>query len=265
MTKVGFVTNHGVAADPMFEWLPRALASHPDIFVYLGEGVRAKHFKERKRNERPLPERYEEFLKDVAGSYLMALEFYAYRAYQIHDVDFSSFDTIVVNLLRNPHIWLYYYTNWRVKNLNQPWHIKTAIDHEWDHTGHSELRSFGFTYEREEVDRWSFYRGIQILNKMTSDNTLNCKSFKLEEIYTDFDYFMTFLGCLSGGTLSLPFENYKLSKTYVFNRDFDSRIHADPRFLIDGYEPWQRQALAEYWSKESKHFFRSQNYSIGPF
>ena len=89
MTNICFVTNHGVAGDPVFEWLPRIFASHRDVFVYLGEGVRAKYFGERGREQRPDIAHYEAFMKDVAGSYRFALEFYAYRAFKIHDHQFN--------------------------------------------------------------------------------------------------------------------------------------------------------------------------------
>ena len=88
MTNICFVTCHGVAGDPVFEWLPRIFASHRDVFVYLGEGVRAKHFGERGREERarhcPLRSIY-----GRRGGILQArIRIYAYRAFKIHDHQF---------------------------------------------------------------------------------------------------------------------------------------------------------------------------------
>ena len=148
MTKVCFVANHGVAGDPVFEWLPRVLSSHQDVFVYLGESVRAKHFQERKRNERPPVEAYENFMRDLAGSYLLAVELYSYRAFQIHNVKFACCDTVVVNVIRHPLTWLNYYTSWREQNLNQPLNIDAAIEHEWAVVNHEELSKKGFAYDR---------------------------------------------------------------------------------------------------------------------
>jgi len=173
MTNVCFLTNHGVAGDAMFEWLPRALSQCPDLLLYLGESVRGKYFKERGRGERPDPILFESFLKDVGGSYVTAVEAYSYRAFRLDSVPFNDPNTRVVNVARHPLVWLHFYRAWRVNNLGQPAGVTFAIDHEWNVVDHDALLSAGFSYAKDDVSYWAFLRGIQILNLMVSDKSIN--------------------------------------------------------------------------------------------
>lgn len=261
MTSICFIANHGVAADPIFEWLPRALASHRDLFVYLGEGVRAKYFGERGRQERPDIGQYEAFLADVAGSYKCAVECYAYRAFTIDSHEFNLKSTKVVNVIRNPLIWLSYYTKWRVNNLNQPEGITSALEHEWRVIDHEELMSADLNYERKDVGRWSFFRGIQILNKMVSDSKLRCRNFPLESLYDSYDDFSAFLSFLSDGEISIGLDTFELSKGYEYQRNLESTRYTEAESIISNYEPWQLHALEKYWSKESRYFFETCGYT----
>lgn len=261
MTVVTFVCNHGVAGDPMFEWLPRVIASNKNTFVYLGEGVRAKYFFERARNERPCVEKYEEFMKDVAGSYLRAVEFYAYRAYDIHKTKFINRETKIINLIRNPFIWLNYYSIWRISNMGLPKDNNFALDHEWNSIDHESLFKLGFHYDKGQIDKWSFYRGVQILNKMVSDKNLTCLTLKLEDIfdsYSNFCKFKKFLGFNSEKISKVFFNN---SKNYKYCRSLNSTYIRDSKSLIQNYKPWQLNALSNLWSKESKSFFSSMKYN----
>ena len=56
--KVFFISSHGMAGDHLFDWLPKAINSHPEILLFLGESVRSKYFKERSRKERPKVSEY---------------------------------------------------------------------------------------------------------------------------------------------------------------------------------------------------------------
>ncbi len=260
MTNICFVTCHGVAGDPVFEWLPRIFASHRDVFVYLGEGVRAKHFGERGREERPDIAHYEAFMEDVAGSYKLALEFYAYRAFKIHDHQFRLKSTKVVNIIRNPLIWLHYFMNWRVSNLNQPSGVTSALDHEWRVIDHEELTSAKLNYEKKDVERWSFFRGIQILNKMVSDSSLSCRNFPLENLYESYDGFSDFMRCVSEDEIDIKSSTFELSKNYDYQRNLNSCRYTKAETIISEYQPWQLDALEKFWAKESRIFFETCGY-----
>ena len=151
MTKIFFVTSHGTAGDRFFEWLPRAVKMHPDIFVYMGESVRSKYFKERDRGARPSIDSYEVFLSDLAGGYLFAGEFYSYRAYNFQQRNPKFRDTQQVNIIRDPIIWLSYYVKWRLLNCNLPQGNLSAIEHEWNVVDHDDLRRYGFQYQKKET------------------------------------------------------------------------------------------------------------------
>lgn len=260
MTKVSFICNHGVAADPVFEWLPRALAGLNDTFVYLGESVRSKYFFERKRNERPDVLAFEAFLKDVAGSYRCAVECFSYRAFRIHDTKFASPDTLVVNLLRDPLVWLHYYTNWRIKNCNVPLSNKTGIEHEWSVIDHAELESFGFSYSRSDVPTWAFLRGIQILNLMISDRNLIVKSVKTEDLFCQsevFDDLITSLGSKEHTT-----DIFSMSKRYEYLRKgFSEQIVLDGAEIFSSLSSAQKSAVSKVLSEDSKQFFFDSGYT----
>ena len=46
-----FIASHGMAGDLLFDWLPKALQLHPEIYIYMGESIRSKYLKERTRKK----------------------------------------------------------------------------------------------------------------------------------------------------------------------------------------------------------------------
>mgnify|MGYP000468008397 CR=1 FL=1 len=264
MTQVCFITNHGVAGDQAFEWLPRALCANPDVFVYLGESVRAKYFKERGRGERPDPLDFEGFLKDVAGSYELAIEAYSYRAFRLQSVKFNDPRTRFVNIVRDPLIWLHYFRHWRVINLNQPAGVTTAIDHEWSVLNHGDLAAAGLNYSRDQVHVWAFLRGIQILNLMVSDKHLSCETVRIEDLYTSFSNFADFLERQSNGKICAVHEvDYDRSKSFRNCRAHGgNKPMVNQNHLAQKYTCGERYALEHYWAPASKDFFTELGYSV---
>jgi len=70
-SKVFYVSSHGMAGDHLFDWLPKALGSHPEIYTYMGESIRSKYLKERKRNERPDLLEFTNFLYDMGATFVI--------------------------------------------------------------------------------------------------------------------------------------------------------------------------------------------------
>ena len=260
MTKLFFVTSHGSAGDQLFEWLPRSVKAHPDIFIYMGESVRSKYFKERERGIRPSLDSYERFLKDIGGGYVFAGEFYSYRAHNF-DGRVPIFSTTVnVNILRDPLILLYFFTRWIVFNCNLPVSDQSAIAHEFEIIDHDDLQRKGFLYNKTEVNKWAFLRGIQILNKMISDTKKDNVNYCLEKIYDDFDDFLVFLKEITEQNIIYSQQQFEQSKLFSHKRPNFPKKAIKRKDIIQEFDRWHDRAIEKLLNYETRRFFEDVGY-----
>jgi hypothetical protein len=248
-----FVTSHGLAGDHWFDWFSRALNAHPDIYVYMGESVRAKYFKERSRKERPDPEKYVEFLRDMGAAYPVVGETYAYRSYQLEHL---PNDIRRINVTRHPYCWLGHYVDWRVSGMNYP----PAVDHEWDVVDHDLYRNLK-PYTREDVEEWAFFRGLTILNRMTSD--LRVENVKIESIIENRDVFEEVFRFLTEGGLTYHAKSMEaLAKLRFTAWRKGTEIRRSPSYERKSWPAWKNEAWDAIIKPETLDLFAHHGYVL---
>ncbi len=263
--KVFFVASHGMAGDPWFDWLQKSLDSHNDIFIFSGESVRAKYFKERKRNERPDIEKYAQFLYDFgAHAYNAVGECFGYRAYQLENLEAKNINIPWVNVIRHPYAWLSYYVKWRVNNMNQDEKTSFAVDHEWSISWHDYFKNLCLMpYKRNETHIWASYQGMTVLDRMISDSRVKERNYQLERLVSDRNYFNGMIYKISKGRVNYNSTLLDLiySQTNINWRDNDEIIEGTSK-IKNTWEDWKKEAFKKIVSKKSQQFFIDAGYKL---
>ena len=263
--KVFFVTSHGMAGDPWFDWLPKVINSHNEILVFIGESVRSKYFKERSRKERPNIKKYCEFLYDVGSpAYKAVGECFGYRAYQLEELDKKNINVPWVNVQRHPYAWLEYYVKWRVNNMNMERKYTSAIEHEWEISWHEYFRKLKLKkYNKSDIHIWASYQGMTIINRMLSDKRISSRNFQLEELVSNKEYFSNFISKITNNQISFENDHLDLifSQTKCNWRDNDPIIEGGAH-LRKNWDEWKVEAFDKIVSDETKRFFIESGYSL---
>ena len=258
-----FLTNHGNAGDLIFDWIPKVLKLHPDIFVYLGESVRSKYFKERSRKERPPLGLFKEFLIDLgADIYQLSGDCFSYRTYHFNNLPKNFFDNVkVINITRDPYIWLEHYVMWRMSNLNMPRSNSFSIDHEWSITKHDYFLSLGLRkYTQDDVYIWSFYQGLDILSRMKSDFDSELEHIKAEDLVSNIKFVNSLIQKISFKNISFD-ESYWpiMSKCLIPSRK-NQRLVLEGKEVYSRWDAWQFEAYEKILNKNSKKIFLDHGY-----
>ena len=261
-----FITSHGMAGDLLFDWLPKVLQLHPEIYVYMGESIRSKYLKERTRKERPDPEKFLEFLLDMCSdNYLLAAECFSYRTFHFRHLPKSFFNKCkVINIVRDPIVWLHHYSQWRINNCNMPIKNTFATDWEWKITKHQKFRKLGLKkYTRKEVNVWSFFQGLDILTRMQSDIDDGFPCIKLEDLATSLKNLNKFLSYLSDGRVKFSSENEDL----IFDLQNEKRrkwhhLYLDHDQIVSEWKNWQRDAYEIILNDKYKKIFIKHGYRL---
>lgn len=267
-SKVFYVSSHGMAGDHLFDWFPKALGSHPEIYAYMGESIRSKYLKERSRKERPDLLEFTNFLCDMCGeTYEIAGEFFSYRAYQLAILNKKYKNKIrCVNLVRHPYAWLEHYVNWRVNNLNMPKNNTFSIDHEWSVVNHNRFKDIGLvTYTRYDVEVWATFQGMDILNRMVSDLCTQdfIKNITIESISSDREKFNELINYLSRGRVTFDEDLLEL----IFNmvktpfRDECSLINQPEALSLD-WPKWKKDAFDIIVNDDTIKMFSDYGYLL---
>ncbi|MDH5731352.1 MAG: hypothetical protein OEZ58_20390 [Gammaproteobacteria bacterium] len=264
--KVFFVASHGMAGDHLFDWFPKALGAHPEIYIYLGESVRSKYFNERSRKERPDIVQYSNFLKDLGGSTYQSIgECFSYRAYQLEQLTGVFGDDVRwVNLVRHPYAWLDFYVSWRASNLNMPLDNTMAIDHEWSVTKHDYFSSLNLIpYSKDNVSIWASYQGMDILNRMLSDRRPNVTNIPIESICNSQEQFQSVVTYLTHGRIN--YNSHLLDLVFSWlQKPFrqNSKLIGDPEYLRSSWPTWKHEAFSKIIKAETISMFESYGYQL---
>ncbi|MGN7612486.1 hypothetical protein ACQZV8_10430 [Magnetococcales bacterium HHB-1] len=258
---VFFVTGHGTAGDHWFDWLAKALNSHPEILIYFGEAIRQKYFHERSRKERPDPKAFVSFLADMGMSYQAVGDCFSYRAYQLECLD-HAFDGRVsfINIVRHPYAWLHFYTRWRCSNMRMPKDQHAALDHEWQVSCHEAFKGLK-PYHREDVEVWSSYQGMMILNRMISDQRIGSRNQPLEQIVAAPEQFQKLVSRLTHGTVQ--FDAMLLSLIYGWLKQpfhLDGEIVDEPMRIRAAWPSWKVDAFDALVKPETLKMFQDWGY-----
>jgi len=268
-SKVFYVSSHGMAGDHLFDWLPKALGSHPEIYTYMGESIRSKYLKERKRNERPDLLEFTNFLYDMCGNtYELVGELFSYRAYQLEEFNKNYNKNIrCVNLVRHPYAWLEHYVNWRVGNLNMEKNNTFAIDHEWNVINHDVFLKNNklMSYTKDDVEVWSSYQGMNILNRMISDIDIQdiVKNITIESISSDKDRFNEFVSYISSNKIKFDSAALELIFDMIKNpfRE-NSIVIGKPELLRRQWPKWKKDAFEAIVNNETIKMFSDYGYLL---
>lgn len=185
--KIFLVASEGYAADHLFSWFSKSINKHEDLFSLLAhEGSRPKYFSERTRGERPDIFSYCEFLHDMSMTYGAIGDCYSYRIDHFNDLLKNEiYDIPLLYLRRNPITWLYFYQRWRSSNMRMGTNKSSPLDWEWMTTNHNLFNNLGLKkYGREDVQVWSFYQGLYLLNMFyNQDIDKRIKVLNIEDIF----------------------------------------------------------------------------------
>ena len=266
LTKVSYVSSHGMAGDHLFDWFAKALGGHLEIYVYMGESIRSKYMKERSRKERPDLEGFTNFLGDMCSeTYDLSVECFSYRAYQLEYLSKVYNENIRwINLVRHPYAWLDYYVNWRVNNLNMPEKNAIAIDHEWEVACHEEFNKLGLKkYNKSDRKIWASYQGMHIMNRMVSDQNIGVKNITIESIVSSKTIFMSTVDYLSKGRV-----NYSNNLLDIVFKSVDTPFRKDSYLIEDPYSlrknwpEWKRDAFSLIVKKDTISMFKNYDYKL---
>lgn len=262
---VFYVTSHGSAGDHWFDWFARSLNASPDLMIYMGESVRTKYLRERKRHERPDPVAFTQFLIDLGRPYPAIGECYAYRAYQLEPVREVFGDTVrFVNIVRHPYCWLSAYVNWRTTNMGMPPTLTSAIEHEWSVTRHEEFLQLGLRpYERQDIDVWASHQGMHILNRMISDTKPGVKNVCLETLVQSPEIFNATVNELTHGRVL--FDKPLLERVYAWTgTPFRSNgwVISSAEKERQSWPDWKAEAFEKLVSPAVQAMFQSFGYRL---
>jgi len=263
--EIFFVSSHGLAGDHYFDWYAKALNAHPEIYIYMGESVRAKYFKERSRKDRPDLFEYVRFLMDFGAAYRAIGECYAYRSYQLEKLRPVYNDRIrFINLVRHPYCWLEFYTSWRCANMNMSPDDTSGIDHEWSVTCHSEIAKFHLKpYQREDIHIWSSYQGMIILNRMLSDLNPGVRNIRIEHVVEDRAAFIGSVDYLTHGAIT--YESQLLEHIYGWTgKSFrkEGTVLKDPVEVHRRWPDWKQEAFEKIVKPETRDMFARHGYRL---
>lgn len=264
-SNVFYISSHGLAGDHWFDWFAKALNAHPEILIYMGESVRSKYLRERSRKERPDLIEFTKFLIDFGAPYTAVGECYAYRSYQLEALWGVYGDkTRFVNLVRHPYCWLGYYTGWRCSNMNMPPDNISGVEHEWNVTCHDEIKKYNLKpYNRENVNIWSSYQGMLILNRTVSDLRPGIKNVRLEQIVNEKDVFLEIVDYVTHGRVKYDSRLLYLIYSWV-NKPFrkHSIIREFPEKEFALWPEWKKEAFEKIVNKETIDMFKQHGYSL---
>lgn len=255
-----------MAGDHLFDWVPKALAANPEILLFVGESVRAKYFKERSRKERPDPRDYIYFLNDVGAAYKACGECFAYRGYQLEDVSAVRNGVVpFINLQRHPYVWLFFYVQWRVNNMNMDASNTMAIEHEWSILCHQKFRDLNLVdYHFKDVHIWATLQGFEIINRMQSDLRILDKTLRIEDLATDQSRFEDFVRMLTGGRVCYTKELLTEIFTWVDTPFRENSMAPVTAEVLDSsqWPDWKRHAFDKLVSPEAITLFESLGYEL---
>ena len=263
--KIFFLTSHGMAGDLLFDWLPKVLKLHPEIFIYMGESIRSKYLRERSRKERPNPIKFKEFLFDMCSdNYSLAGECFSYRTYHFKKLPKNFFKNCkILNIVRDPIIWLHHYYNWRVNNMNMPKDNRFSINHEWSIVEHEKFQKLKLKkYKKEDVKVWSFFQGLSILTRMQSDINDGIKSVRIEDISQSIKKLNNLLSYLSDGKLKFSSKSEDLIFSLQKIRRKNHRLYLSHDKIISEWDHWQKDAYESILSRKHKEVFQKHGYII---
>lgn len=264
-SNVFYISSHGLAGDHWFDWFAKALNTHPDIMIYMGESVRSKYLKERSRKERPDLMEFTKFLIDLGAPYTAIAECYAYRSYQLEALWNIYGDKIrFINLVRHPYCWLGFYTSWRCSNMNMPPDNHSGVEHEWQVTCHDEIKKYNLTpYNREDIHIWSSYQGMLILNRMVSDLRPGIRNMRIEQVINERDKFLEVVDYVTHGRIIYEKELLDLIYSWV-NRPFrkEAVIREDPEKEYSEWPDWKKEAFNKIVKEETINMFKQHGYSL---
>ncbi|MGZ4953916.1 MAG: hypothetical protein ACXV8Q_02295 [Methylobacter sp.] len=262
---VFYVSSHGSADDHWFNWFAKALNAHPEIMIYFGESVRQKYMNERSRKERPDLVQFTPFLADLGRAYLAIGDCYSYRAYQLEQL-WEAFQSKVrfVNLVRHPYCWLHFYVTWRCTNMGMPQGVTGPLDHEWSVVNHDVLASLNLKpYTRDNVEVWSSYQGMLILNRMVSDLRPNVHNYCLEKVIKEPELFNDIVGYLTHGRVQFSPELLRLIYSWThtpFRNGLKKRVMADEEYAR--WPGWKKGAFQEIINDETISMFENYGYQL---
>ncbi|MBD9362046.1 hypothetical protein [Methylomonas fluvii] len=265
VSHVFYVSSHGSADDHWFNWFAKALNSHPDIMIYFGESVRQKYLNERSRKERPDLIQFTRFLADLGRAYLAIGNCYCYRAYQLEQLwDVFQQDVCFVNLVRHPYCWLHFYVTWRCGNMGMPLGNSAPLDHEWSVVNHEVLSALNLKpYTREDVDIWSSYQGMLILNRMVSDLRSDVRNYCLEDIVKSPDLFNKIVSYLTHGRVQFDSVLMELVYSWVytpFRGGLPKRILPREEYAL--WPDWKKYAFKKIVNEEAMQMFEGYGYIL---
>ncbi|MBF0611561.1 MAG: hypothetical protein HQL55_10600 [Magnetococcales bacterium] len=264
-TRVFYLSSHGIAGDYWFHWIGKALNSHPEIMIHTGESVRQKYFHERSRKERPDLLQFTRYLADVGRAYGAVGDVHCYRAYQLEQLWPEFGDEVrFVNLVRHPYCWLHFYVTWRTGNLGMPAGVSGPLDHEWNVTQHEWFAQLGLPhYQKEEVEVWTSYQGMAILNRMVSDLHHGVINHCMEDLVKNPRLFNDMVDFLTHG--EIQFDAPLLERAYAmaykpYRADEKKRITPEEEFAR--WPQWKKKAFDIILSDQAKSMFEQYGYRL---
>lgn len=262
---VFYVSSHGSADDHWFNWFAKALNAHPEVIVYFGESVRQKYMHERSRKERPDLVQFTRFLADLGRSYLAIGDCYSYRAYQLEQLS-ESFQSEVrfVNLVRHPYCWLHFYVTWRCTNMGMPEGVTGPLDHEWSVVRHDILGELDIKpYTREDVEIWTSYQGMLILNRMVSDLRPNVQNYCLERVVKEPELFNSIASYLTHERVQFDAPLLDLIYSWVhvpFRNGLRRRVLPGEEYAA--WPEWKKDAFQKIVNNETLSMFEQYGYQL---
>lgn len=266
-SSVFYVTSWGYAADHLFGWFAKALNTHPEVFALLAhEGSRPKYFGDLTRSERPDLQQFTSFLTDMGMTYEAIGDCYSYRASQFASLKRESklVDVPVLNLVRDPIVWLEYFVAWRNANMRMPGKGSDPLAWEWSISPHRLFESLDLkSYEKKDIEIWASYLGMSHLNAAVGDVVEGVKQKKVEDIYesdtelSDALSFLTREKCAYDQSTLLQIDGMRRT---LFRGE--TALHTDARQLWENWEGWKCDAFRRIVSPRTMQHYRALGYDL---
>ena len=265
--KIFLLASEGYAADHLFSWFNKSINKHQELFSLLAhEGSRPKYFSERTRGERPDIISYCEFMHDMSMTFGALGDCYSFRIDHFNKLLRSNITDIpLLYLKRNPITWLYFYQKWRSSNMRMGKNKSSPLEWEWLTINHNLFNALKLKeYGQDDVNIWSFYQGLYLLNmfyNQTIDNRIRVE--RIEDIYSNKKVFHENISYLTKKRINLSQEYIDI----VFDKkeelyEGEEVLPCIEKDLVTFWEDWQHEAYQKLVSENTYAKITNDGYDV---
>lgn len=191
---------------------------------------------------------------------------YSYRAGQMPSLlAIERYRNIpVMNLVRHPLVWLEHHVRWRASNMRMREGAVDPLVWEWKVTTHGYFEYLGLkSYEKEDINIWTSYQGMFMLNNILGDVRVIDQHYPIEKIADDPELFKDLINYLSRGKVN--YDQVTLDKAYGMCDTLfrgESALETNPVLLFESWPGWKVDAFRKLVSREAVDVYIKFGYDM---